>query len=218
MEAELRARGLPLRLARDARARCATSTWSASRCSSSSRSRTSSRCSTSAASRCAAADRGEDDPLVIAGGPTATHPEPLAPFIDAFVHRRRRGAHARARARLGATLQARRACRARERLARARDARRRLRAVALRDRASTPTPASRSSARRSIAACRRCRSSARSSPTSASYPFPDDAPGRRHRGHVRSRVGRDRARLHRGLPVLPGGHDLPARCASAIPQ
>src|SRR5258708_6011033 len=30
-------------------------------------------------------DRGEDDPLVIAGGPTATHPEPLAIFIDAFV-------------------------------------------------------------------------------------------------------------------------------------
>jgi len=32
-----------------------------------------------------AADRGPDAPLVIAGGPTATHPEPLAPFIDAFV-------------------------------------------------------------------------------------------------------------------------------------
>src|SRR4051794_34121939 len=31
-----------------------------------------------------AADRGDDAPLVIAGGPTATHPEPLAPFIDAF--------------------------------------------------------------------------------------------------------------------------------------
>lgn len=31
-----------------------------------------------------ASDRGETDPLVIAGGPTATHPEPLAPFIDAF--------------------------------------------------------------------------------------------------------------------------------------
>jgi radical SAM family uncharacterized protein/radical SAM-linked protein len=29
--------------------------------------------------------RGEDDPLVIAGGPTATHPEPLAPFLDAIV-------------------------------------------------------------------------------------------------------------------------------------
>jgi radical SAM family uncharacterized protein/radical SAM-linked protein len=31
-----------------------------------------------------AADRGDDAPLVIAGGPTATHPEPLAPFIDGF--------------------------------------------------------------------------------------------------------------------------------------
>ncbi len=30
-------------------------------------------------------DRGEHDPLVIAGGPTATHPEPLSAFIDAFV-------------------------------------------------------------------------------------------------------------------------------------
>src|SRR5436190_2400888 len=32
-----------------------------------------------------AADRGEDDPLVVAGGPTATHPEPIAPFLDAIV-------------------------------------------------------------------------------------------------------------------------------------
>ncbi len=31
------------------------------------------------------ADRGETDPLVIAGGPVATHPAPLAPFIDAIV-------------------------------------------------------------------------------------------------------------------------------------
>jgi radical SAM family uncharacterized protein/radical SAM-linked protein len=29
--------------------------------------------------------RGEEDPLVVAGGPTATHPEPLAPFVDAVV-------------------------------------------------------------------------------------------------------------------------------------
>jgi radical SAM family uncharacterized protein/radical SAM-linked protein len=29
--------------------------------------------------------RGEDDPLIIAGGPNATHPEPLSAFIDAFV-------------------------------------------------------------------------------------------------------------------------------------
>jgi radical SAM family uncharacterized protein/radical SAM-linked protein len=30
-------------------------------------------------------DRGEDDPLILAGGPTATHPEPVAPFLDAVV-------------------------------------------------------------------------------------------------------------------------------------
>jgi radical SAM family uncharacterized protein/radical SAM-linked protein len=30
------------------------------------------------------AERGDQAPLVIAGGPTATHPEPLAPFVDAF--------------------------------------------------------------------------------------------------------------------------------------
>ena len=29
--------------------------------------------------------RGEDDPLVLAGGPTATHPEPIAPFLDAIL-------------------------------------------------------------------------------------------------------------------------------------
>lgn len=29
-----------------------------------------------------AADRGDRDPIVIAGGPTATHPEPIAPFVD----------------------------------------------------------------------------------------------------------------------------------------
>lgn len=32
-----------------------------------------------------AADRGPGEPLVIAGGPGATHPEPLAPFVDAFL-------------------------------------------------------------------------------------------------------------------------------------
>lgn len=32
-----------------------------------------------------AEDRGEDDPLVIAGGPVATHPEPISPFIDAIL-------------------------------------------------------------------------------------------------------------------------------------
>lgn len=32
-----------------------------------------------------AAERGEEDPLVIGGGPCAVNPEPLAPFFDAFV-------------------------------------------------------------------------------------------------------------------------------------
>ncbi len=31
------------------------------------------------------ADRDEDDPIVIAGGPSVYNPEPLAPFIDAFL-------------------------------------------------------------------------------------------------------------------------------------
>ena len=31
------------------------------------------------------ADRGDADPVVIAGGPTCTHPEPLAPFVDVFL-------------------------------------------------------------------------------------------------------------------------------------
>ncbi len=32
-----------------------------------------------------ACDRGDEHPIVIAGGPTATHPEPLANFIDIFL-------------------------------------------------------------------------------------------------------------------------------------
>jgi radical SAM family uncharacterized protein/radical SAM-linked protein len=32
-----------------------------------------------------ASERGDEAPLVLAGGPTATHPEPLADFVDAFV-------------------------------------------------------------------------------------------------------------------------------------
>jgi radical SAM family uncharacterized protein/radical SAM-linked protein len=32
-----------------------------------------------------AADRGDQHPLVIGGGPTATHPEPVAPFFDCFL-------------------------------------------------------------------------------------------------------------------------------------
>ena len=57
------------------------------------------------------ADRGDDDPLVIAGGPTATHPEPLAPFIDAFVIGDGEEALPRAGARVGGAARAP-ACRA----------------------------------------------------------------------------------------------------------
>ena len=32
-----------------------------------------------------AADRGEDDPIVMGGGPCASNPEPLAPFFDCFL-------------------------------------------------------------------------------------------------------------------------------------
>jgi radical SAM family uncharacterized protein/radical SAM-linked protein len=32
-----------------------------------------------------ASARGDDDPLVVCGGPVATHAEPLAPFVDCFV-------------------------------------------------------------------------------------------------------------------------------------
>ena len=30
------------------------------------------------------ADRGDEDPIVMAGGPSASNPEPLAPFVDVF--------------------------------------------------------------------------------------------------------------------------------------
>ena len=40
-------------------------------------------------------------------------------------------------------------------------------------------------------------------------PVPRRHAGAVRRGDLRPHVGRDRARLHRGLPLLPGGHDLP---------
>ena len=30
------------------------------------------------------AERGDDDPIILAGGPSASNPMPLAPFVDAF--------------------------------------------------------------------------------------------------------------------------------------
>ena len=45
-----------------------------------------------------AADRGDDDPIVVAGGPSASNPAPLAPFFDAFfMGESERGVRRRAR-------------------------------------------------------------------------------------------------------------------------
>ena len=116
--------------------RCATSTSSASACSTSSPTPTCSPCSSWAASRCAARTRAADDPLVIAGGPCAFNPEPLAPLPRRRRPRRRRGGgradRRRGRARgIGAT--ARRCCARWPAIAG------RLRARVLRRRATTPT-------------------------------------------------------------------------------
>ena len=127
------------------------------------------------------------------------------------VHRRGRGAAAAARARVGGAAQARSR------------AGTRTRADALAELASTfplYVPSlyatevdadDRHDRRRRAARSARAgaRSRARWSRDLDAYPFPTRHAGAVRRGRVRSRVGRDRARLHRGLPVLPGRHDLP---------
>ena len=200
-----------------ARARSATSTSSASRCSSSSRTRTS----------CTMLDLG-GIPLRAASAARTIRSSSRAGRRRRTPSRSRRSStrSSSATARRSATEVALAWTRAASSAGvpraraprRARAARRRLRAVALRDASSTPTPGFEvvdAAARRRAAAAR---SSARSSPISTQYPVPRRRPGRRTRGDLRSHVDRDRARLHRGLPLLPGGHDLPARCASAIPE
>ena len=154
-----------------------------------------------------ARERGEDDPLVIAGGPTATHPEPLARVHRRVRDRRRRGEDARARARLD-RAQAGAACRARERLTQLAKLGGVYVPVAVRRRASTPTPAC-SYVARANAPEAPLPVQARVLARPQQVPLPRRRPGRQHRDRVRSHVGRDRARLHRGLPLLPGGHDLP---------
>ncbi len=155
------------------------------------------------------ADRGESDPLVIAGGPTATHPEPLAPFIDAVVvigDGEERGD--RDRARVGGPAQARRPAR---------------RAPEARSRSCAACTCRRSTARRveadtgftvvdaPLAPEARVPVVAHAGRRSERVPLPRRRPHRRARGHLRPHVDRDRARLHRGLPLLPGRDDLPPR-------
>ena len=47
------------------------------------------------------------------------------------------------------------------------------------------------------------------------FPFPDDSPVPVAGGHLRPHGDRDRPRLHRGLPLLPGGDDLPPGAGAA---
>ena len=121
-----------------------------------------------------AADRGEDDPLVIAGGPTATHPEPIAPFLDAIVVGDGEEKLTEV-ALLWTELQARRRP-ARERLARSPQ----LGGVYVPSLyAVSRDPDTGSRGRRPAAivdAASLSRCSARSSPTSTKFPFPDDGP------------------------------------------
>ena len=122
-------------------------------------------------------------------------------------HRRRRGADDGGRARRGRALKKQRRT-ARRAPARPREARGRLRPVALRDARRRRTPASPSSIAPlapEARAARRPHARRRPEP----LPLPRRQPHRRPRGHLRPHVDRDRPRLHRGLPLLPGRHDLP---------
>ena len=91
----MREHGVPQFTVDGAPAGRARSTCSASASPPSSATRTCSPRSTSPASRWTAADRTDDDPIVVAGGHAAFNPEPIAEFIDAAVARRRRAGRAR---------------------------------------------------------------------------------------------------------------------------
>ena len=152
-----------------------------------------------------AADRGEDDPLVVAGGPVATHGEPLAPFVDVFLI----GDGEAKTPELALTWAA------------LRDAGvpRAERLVALAKLGGLYVPSlytTRENPETGLPR-RRARASGRALPRRAYVPPRPrrvPLPGRRPRGgdgdDLRSRVGGGRPRVHRGVPLLPGGDDLPA--------
>ncbi len=145
---------------------------------------------------------------VIAGGPTATHPEPLAPFLDAVVI----GDGEEKATEVALTLDA--ACKRegvprRERLVAIAQPRRRLRALALRDRASTPTPASRSSDRPLVAGLPFPIDRARSS-TSTGTRSPTTSPTGGPEA-IFDRMSIEIARgCTEGCRFCQAGHDLPA--------
>ncbi len=156
----------------------------------------------------ARSDRGEADPLVIAGGPVAFEPEPLAAFIDA-----------------SSSATARRPCRSscatgRPSRPRASPAPSACAAWPARPGATCPrsTPPRSTPTRDSPWSCAPAdpalpfpHRQGPSSPTSTASPSPPTRRVAASERHLRSPQHRDRARLHRGLPLLPGGHDLPAR-------
>ena len=122
-----------------------------------------------------------------AAGPTATHPEPVAPFFDALPHRRGRGGAARAAAlSMGAHASAQ-GCRGASGSIRAGRARRRLRAGAVHDRRRRRAPGSRWSTAPLDPRVPRAVDARRGSRTSTQYPFPIGHAGAVRRGGVRSR-------------------------------
>ena len=153
-----------------------------------------------------AADRSEDDPLVIAGGHAAFNPEPIADFIDAAVI----GDGEQAVLTITdivtdwkASGQSGWAARA---AAPAGPHRRRLRAGVLRRVVPRrrPDPAGRPAgraARRAVARLQAHRHGPRR------LAVPEAAARAARRVGARADVGRDLPGLHPGLPVLPGGHD-----------
>ncbi len=152
------------------------------------------------------ADRGEAHPLILGGGPTATHPEPVAPFFDAFVIGD--GEEKATEVALTWTRLRREGVPRRERL------------VALARLGAVYVPqlhATRVDADTGLVVVDRPLEAGVPFPTERSlvdldqYPLPRRRADRRPRGHLRPPVDRDRPRLHRGVPLLPGGDDLPAR-------
>ena len=132
-------------------------------------------------------ERGEDDPIVMAGGPCASNPEPLAPFFDVLLHGRGRGGAARGRRVIGGCR------RARERLAAGR-------------RCPTSTCPARGRQRRSSA--RSTRDFAiETQPTKPVVPYASR--------DLLARHGRGDARLHPRLPLLPRRHLVPAGARAA---
>ena len=145
-------------------------------------------------------DRRETDPIVLGGGPCTANPEPIADFFDAFLI-------GDAEEALPIFLDAYREARARglsrrEILAAPRRDRRHLRPLALRRRRTTRTDGIASIARNDAA-----RAGARAAHLGAG-PEARVLPGEAHGPLGRDRAGpagaRGHARLHAGLPLLPG--------------